>query len=118
MKNSIRVIQPYMYSGTWVFDDKQHGLVKEPFVSGIPQIINQAVKGIKNAASGFRLLFSDKRFPGASIVLNRLNLESGGCWYALDGTDKKGWLCPAMFHYFDSPPEQIFCQCEQLGTED
>ena len=38
--NSIFVIQPYWYADTWVFDDPAVGLSKEPFVSGIPQMID------------------------------------------------------------------------------
>ncbi len=34
--NSILIIQPYRYAGTWVFDDPNAQLVQEPFVEGIP----------------------------------------------------------------------------------
>ena len=41
MDNAIMVIAPYWDNGTgtWVFDDETVGLVKEPFVEGIPQMI-------------------------------------------------------------------------------
>ena len=38
--NALLVIQPYRSHGTWVFDDPAVGLVREPFVSGIPQMID------------------------------------------------------------------------------
>ena len=53
MSNSIIVIFPYIYQDTWVFDDEQVGLVKEPFVEGMPEIINIFVKDIPNANKGF-----------------------------------------------------------------
>ncbi len=31
MDNSLMVIAPYWYKGTWVFDDESVGLVREPF---------------------------------------------------------------------------------------
>ena len=53
--NSIMVIVPYWYEGTWVFDDDRVGLVREPFVSGIPEMIDLLVKDIPAARDGFRL---------------------------------------------------------------
>ena len=40
MSNQIMVIFPYLYEDTWVFDDRDTGLEKEPFVCGIPEMIN------------------------------------------------------------------------------
>lgn len=116
-QNAIRVINPYLHAGTWVFDDPDHGLVKEPFVAGIPEIIDLAVSGIKDAGKGFRLLFSDQTFPSVKITLKRGKPECGGCWYSLDGTNLSGWLCPAMFHYFESAPEAIFVAVEELNRK-
>lgn len=111
-RNAIRVINPYFHAGTWVFDDQTCGLVKEPFVSGIPEIINLFVGGIENPKKGFRLLFSDNQFPGSIIRLDRCEPEAGGYWYQLHGTTKKGWLCPAMFNYFEQAPDSIFAAVE------
>ena len=52
LNNSIFVIAPYWYEGTWVFDDERVGLVKEPFVSGVPDMINHLVRNIADAQSG------------------------------------------------------------------
>ncbi|OYW17217.1 MAG: hypothetical protein B7Z55_12980 [Planctomycetales bacterium 12-60-4] len=46
--NSIMVIAPYVDAGTWVFDDPSTGLVKEPFVAGIPEMIDVLVDGTGN----------------------------------------------------------------------
>jgi hypothetical protein len=66
MANILMVIAPYWYQGTWVFDDESVGLNKEPFVAGVPEMIDDLVKDIPNARSGFRLLFSSAPFPGLS----------------------------------------------------
>ena len=34
------VIYPYREQYTWVFDDERVGLVREPFVQGVPEMIN------------------------------------------------------------------------------
>ncbi|HEX8550605.1 MAG TPA: hypothetical protein VF681_03510 [Abditibacteriaceae bacterium] len=62
--NAIQIIQPYRFAGTCVFDDAATGLEKEPFVSGIPEMIDWLVSGIPKAESGFRILFSPTPFPG------------------------------------------------------
>jgi hypothetical protein len=64
--NQIRVIAPYWLDSvqTWVFDDPVAGLVQEPFVSGVPEMIDDLVAEIPQARQGFRLLFSAQPFPG------------------------------------------------------
>lgn len=42
-RNSILIIAPYRYEGTWVFDDPNVGLVREPFVAGVPEMIDHLV---------------------------------------------------------------------------
>ena len=36
----------------WVFDDPDVGLVREPFVAGMPEIIDHVVRDIPNASVG------------------------------------------------------------------
>lgn len=62
--NALFVIAPYWYEGTWVFDDPAVGLQREPFVSGVPEMVDLLVKDIPRARNGFRLTFSEKPFPG------------------------------------------------------
>jgi hypothetical protein len=118
MKNALLTIRPYWcdQTQTWVFDDERVGLVREPFVLGIPQMINRLLEeeGVENARQGFRLIFSENRFPG-STQLDWLRDEDGGCWYRSPDFDLEGWLCPAMFHYFEQAPERIFVKAEPLS---
>lgn len=112
--NSILVIAPYEHAGTWVFDDPTVGLVKEPFVAGIPEMIDDLVKDIPNAKSGFRLLFSAQAFPGHQRVLTWSRSDGTGNYYRLDDPPMEGWICPALFKYYETPPKQLFVKAEPL----
>ncbi len=112
MTNAIRVIAPYWYQGTWVFDDPAVDLVREPFVSGVPKMIDRMVGDIPDARSGFRLTFSAAPFPGFQQELTRLREEFGGNWYRTDEPPAEGWLCPALFKYFDQAPEKIYVRVD------
>ena len=115
MANSILVIQPYWHSGTWVFDDPAVALTREPFVSGVPEMINRLVTRIPDARKGFRLLFSGGPVPGATRF-DRLRGDYGGTWYCVAGDPKtEGWLCPALFKYFPEAPDAIYAKAEPLG---
>ena len=61
--NALRIIAPYKFEGTWVFDDAAVGLHREPFVAGIDVMIDRLVADIPDAANGFRLVFSPTPFP-------------------------------------------------------
>jgi len=112
--NAIMVIAPYKYAGTWVFDDESTGLNKEPFVSGIPELIDELVKDIPDAEKGFRLLFSTQPFPGHTHKLTWRRGDKSGNWYYAEQYDKEGWLCPALFRYYDEAPKEIYIKAEKL----
>jgi hypothetical protein len=114
MGNVLMVIAPYWYQGTWVFDDETVGLVREPFVSGVPEMIDELVKDIPNARDGFRLTFSAGPFPGYQKELTWVREDMNGNWYCADDPPMEGWLCPALLKYFDEPPEKIYVKAERL----
>jgi hypothetical protein len=114
--NSIMVIFPYRHQGTWVFDDAQVELVQEPFIEGIPEMIDILVQDIPNADNGFRLLFSAAPFPNYQAELVLLKEEYGGNWYHWEAHHLEGWLCPALFKYFSDAPQHIYCKAEQIQT--
>lgn len=101
--NSIFVIHPYRWKGTWVFDDEEKGLDKEPFVMGIPDIIDRIVGN----ANRFTCYFAATPIPSQHATLDRREPDSGGTWYQHRETGLKGWLCPALFKYFPTAPETI-----------
>ena len=96
----------------WVFDDARVGLVQEPFVSGADTIIDRAVANIGGADRGFVLVFSASPFPGHELRLDWRRSDLGGNWYYSDKFQMEGWLCPALFKYFDNPPKEIYVQCK------
>jgi hypothetical protein len=114
LANSLFVIFPYHERGTWMFDDPAVGLAREPFVSGIPEMIDLLVDGIPEARQGFKLLFSAQPFPAFHVELDRVSEESGGAWYRWAVQQRQGWLCPALLKYFDAPPVKLYCRAEPL----
>ncbi|MCU1233936.1 MAG: hypothetical protein JWP63_1903 [Candidatus Solibacter sp.] len=116
MTNAIQVIFPYQDNGVWMFDDDAKGLVREPFVCGIPKMVVLLVSGIQHPNKGFALYFSDQQFPGFQVKVDLLEPEAGGNWYTLagGGTEMKGWLCPALFKYFETAPTTIYAKPEAV----
>ena len=110
--NAIMVIVPYRYAGTWVFDDSKAGLVREPFVAGVPEMIDQMVTTIADATNGFRLTFSAQPFPGYQKKLIWVRADTTGNYYRLEGTEKQGWICPAMFHYYRAAPKELYVKAD------
>ncbi|MES2572574.1 MAG: DUF6717 family protein, partial [Verrucomicrobiota bacterium] len=92
----------------WVFDDPSVGLRQEPFVSGADTIIDVLTAEIPGAANGFKLLFSAHPFPGYTARFLRVRPEHDGNWYSWLEQEMEGWLCPALFKYFESAPEELY----------
>jgi hypothetical protein len=110
--NSLLVIAPYKHAGTWVFDEPSRGLKQEPFVAGIPEMMNKLVVGIPNAEQGFRLIFSAQEFPGFTQKLVWKRKDTRGNWYYCPQFDAEGWLCPALFKFFKEAPKEIYVKAE------
>ena len=113
MQNAVFSIRPYRWQNMWVFDDERVGLVKEPFVMGIPEMIDKAVAHLSNAEQGFTILFNNTGLPLADLVLTKLNTDSGGTWYEQEGTGMKGWLCPALFKYYPEAPDRLYIKVSE-----
>ncbi len=110
MANSIMVIHPYRYEGVWVFDDAEAGLEKEAFISGADEVIDKMVADIAEAEKGFTLIFAATPFPGYQIEFFWRRAEYNGNWYYSKELDMEGWLCPALFKYFEETPNKIYAQ--------
>jgi hypothetical protein len=112
--NSLLILAPYKFAGTWVFDDPSAGLLREPFVNGIPEIIDDMVKDVPQAEAGFRLLFCAQPFPGHTHKLTWLRADvHSGNWYRCEQTGKEGWLCPALFKYYREAPKELYAKAEK-----
>ena len=110
--NALFVIAPYKHAGTWVFDDPGRGLRAEPFVAGVPEMIDRLVADIPDAESGFRLIFSAQEFPGSTHKFVWRRRASGGDWYYSPDFRAEGWLCPALLKYFSKAPRGIHVKAE------
>lgn len=113
-QNAIQVIAPYQYNGTWVFDDARVGLVREPFVGGVPEMIDVLVADIPDAADGFRLTFSAQPFAEYEKKLTWSRGDRHGNYYTLDNPPMEGWLCPALFQYYRDAPAELYVKADPL----
>lgn len=111
--NSLLVIAPYRHAGTWVFDEPSRGLKQEPFIAGIPELIDKLVVDIPDAEHGFRLVFSAQEFPGYSHQLVWKREDTNGNWYYCPQFDQEGWLCPALLKFFAEAPKQLYVKAER-----
>lgn len=114
MSNILRVLFPYQHQGQWVFDDESTGLNKEPFVLGIDTMLDRlsAEAKIEQPGDGIKLLFSHLPFPGATELIWERE-EAGGNWYRCPRLDDlEGWLCPALFRYFETAPPRLYGKVE------
>ena len=73
---------------------------------------DRLVAAIPNAENGFRLLFAATPFPGYTVDLKWRREEYGGNWYYSPKFDLEGWLCPALFKYFDKAPTDLYVRAE------
>ena len=112
MTNQIMILFLYWTpGGSLVFDDPARGLISEPFVMNMNNMLAEAAErsGIENADTvGFRVRFSAQLFPGAQFKLDWLREESDGNGYWSEDFQQEGWLCPAMYKYFDEAPWEIY----------
>jgi hypothetical protein len=106
--NTLLAIAPYKFEGFWVFDDPSVGLRQEPFISGADRVLDILTADIPNAAQGFKLVFSAQPFPGFVARFVRSRPEFGGYWYSWPERGLEGWLCPALFKYFETAPDEIY----------
>jgi len=101
------IIEVYPHCGTWAFTDTARGLVHEPFVCGIPEIIDHFIQHFGDTSRKKHVLtFSDRTFPSSQGALIKGAPYSGGAWYSYK--DMEGWLCPATLKFFNEMPETLF----------
>jgi hypothetical protein len=110
INNIINVIHPYLSEGAWVFDDPEVDIYGQPVICGIPGIIHKVAKGNKK----FTLIISTSPFPEYTAILKKLKDESPG-WYKFDGSNIKGWLCPAYLKYFADFPDNIYIKIDRYN---
>lgn len=113
----IMALRPYFEDGMWVFDDRSVGLYREPFVRGVPEILENLLvsQQILSPEQGFLLKFSSEPFSGHQMEARWIASDGGGNWYRTEsplGDTRDGWLCPALFKYFKQAPECLYIRVE------
>ena len=114
----------------WVFDDQAKGLINEGLVSGTDQILDMLASNFPDGKKGFKLTFSDEPIvqnesefmKSISLAFEWVRTGTGeglaegveGNWYSEPQTGYNGWLCPALFKYFDKAPAHIYVAAEPL----
>lgn len=111
--NAIMQIEAYRLHGGWSFDDAAVGLIAEPFVSGIPEMIDILAEQVE-AEEKILLTFAPNPFPGSMLRLDRTGKEFGGNWYRWEARKMDGWLCPALLKYFETAPETIHISAARI----
>jgi hypothetical protein len=101
----------------WCFDIPIVGIEDEPFVEGIPEIIEyhlgKSNKTTSAKKKGVTVLFSGaatkpKEFTsGTYFKLVKTKEENGGSWYKEPVSRYEGWLCPNLYQFFAKAPKQI-----------
>ena len=106
----IFMILPYRLMDCWVFDDEAHGLYQEPFVGTTNEILDRMVaeRKIRDSVRGFKLFFSRTPFDGIQYALFWVRESNGGNVYRSPEFELEGWLCPALFKYFQKAPAFFF----------
>lgn len=112
--NQITTLVPYAHNGGWAFTDEAAGLKHEAFVLGSDKIMGELSKDIPNADKGFQLIFSRDPFPGFQAKFNWSRKELAGNWYHWPEKNLEGWLCPALFSYFETAPKNIYVSAKPL----
>lgn len=106
--NSINVIYPYKYNNTWVFDDKERGLDKEPFVAGADTLLDY----LTNNGDSCKIIFSKHAIPDYEFFVEKTEDNvSDGTMYKFSNAELHNhqlWLCPALFKYFNKSPDKIY----------
>ncbi len=113
--NVVNIITPYPYAGMWVFDDESRGLVAEPFVFGMSEILDKITQNVleMKERKPFKLIFSTEQLPMIHATLEKIDKpDIAGCWYKYK--DMEGWLCPATLLYYEEYPEKIHVFVESL----
>lgn len=107
-------IEIYKFNGTWCFTDHKRELVHEPFVLGVPEIIDAVLHetSLYKENKNYRILFSEEEFPCSHGALTQVREEFNGAWYERNG--QEGWLCPATLAFFPHFPEKIYFRFEAL----
>lgn len=114
--DNVMVIYPYKTgTGYWVFDDAEKDLVAEGLVDGIDDMLDtiSARYGVTRLPVGF----SSEPIEDHDVSLQWVREGYGGNIYYSPELDHEGWLCPALFRYFDEAPKNMYIKVLSMGID-
>ncbi|MEN9259759.1 MAG: hypothetical protein Q6L60_02250, partial [Thermostichus sp. HHBFW_bins_43] len=95
-------------NSNWMFNDTSKDLYAEPFVEGSSEIFDCIAEQC-NYKNNMCIEFGDC-LEQWDYKLELIKKENGGAWYYCEDLDMSGWLCPALYKYFDYTPDVIYIQ--------
>ena len=112
--NAMMSLNLYKVGNVWQFDDARYGIVAEPFVLGMSEIISEYLPKGKETCTA---IFSLNEFPGCETLTLTEEMSNGGWYYVSDSAypgiqGMKGWLCPVTRVYLNDIPEKIYFRVE------
>ena len=98
---------------SWIFDDSDLGISKEPFVEGSSDAIDFVSKELKLDLNSSRLLIaSTEKFEKSfETKLLHFNKQTNWSTYFLPGFGIHK-LCPVLLDYFKESPKKIYFTVE------
>lgn len=98
--------------GDWVFDYPSLGIIDEPFVEGIPQIIEHHLKKMNLLATarqeGFVVQFTvDGKLSHTDLKLELEEEDAEGGHFIDNSSGLRGWLCPDLRTFLGRVPEKL-----------
>ena len=75
-------------------------------------MIDVLVEDSPDARDGFRLTFSANPFPQFDKKLAWLRGDMQGNYYKFDDSPMEGWICPAMFKYYEKALPELYVKAE------
>lgn len=94
-----------------MFDDPKVGLKEELLIEGVPEMI-EAFRKRKRLGKKITIVFSASKFKGCDMRLAWARQQGDGNWYYSPKLDMECWLCPALFRYYPSAPEELFVKIQ------
>lgn len=113
---TLHELEVYPTGCGWAFDDPRREIVREPFVEGMPQIIDLLIEESSFPRALFTLGICDQLYSGAQISLTYDRSEAGGAWYTCPQYDLSGWFSHRLYDYYDAPPQTLYLATKVKGA--
>lgn len=87
-------------------------MAQEPFVSGVPETIDDLARDIPDVGVEFSAVVVIPAISELSAYAAWVREEMGGNWCKANDPPTEGWVWPALFRYFARPPTEFFVMAE------